>query len=65
MVIQKIQVMAIWRPFILHSKVGTVGDNLILGDLCRTILLKNETRWNWKTCLAVCNQYRLQDVNLK
>jgi len=67
MVVQRVEVRRVRRPFIFTSEFTAVGSNPVLSQLCRvcrcTVLLKDEARWQNRS--AILNKFRQQGFNTK
>jgi len=70
MVVHRVEVRRVWRPFIFTNESTTVGSNPVLSQLCRVcrraVLMKDEARWQkWQNRSAVLNKFRQQRFNIK
>jgi len=67
MVIQRVEVRRVRRPFTFTNKFTAVGSNPVLSQLCsvcrRAVLLKDEARW--QNTSAILNKFRQQGFNIK
>jgi len=67
MVIQRVEVRRVMRPFTFTNKFTAVGSNPVLSQLCsvcrRAVLLKDEARW--QNTSAILNKFRQQGFNIK
>ena len=67
MVVQRVEVGRVWRPFISTNEFTAVGSNPVLSQLCRVcrraVLLKDEARWQNRS--AILNKFRQQAFNIK
>jgi len=70
MVVHRVEVRLVQRPFIFTSEFTAVGSNPVLSQLChvcrRAVLLKDEARWQkWQNRSAILNKFRQQGFNIK
>jgi len=67
MVVQRVAVRQVRRPFIFTNEFTAVGSNPVLSQLCRVyrraVLLKDEARRHNRS--AILNKFRQQNFNMK